>query len=396
MAELERIIMKVLLLLNIFILADATLSCPGPHICQCAQHYDEYIMQCPPIDKFIMLKLNPPKDIEIDCTSTNTDVYENIPNLNVGDIRTVHISQCPIPKGISIYSAINKLHIRNLRSLFFKNTNSKQNTNLERIHLQNLTGVERLYLNNNGITKLPSDLFDDVTNISWIDLQQNKLKQLSKNIFSKLENLVYLELGHNGIESIQNGAFENLKNLKLLNLWGNNLKNLSAMTFKGLDTLTDLDISSSNIESLNENVFDFLPNLKVLNINNNPIIKLPRNLFSQNKNLRRIWLLYNRSNLTVLPDQIFSNLPDLQEVNLKAGIMQIGSHIFQGCYELQNVTITNNYFTEFPINTFENLTNLRRLDISYNKLTNIEDLFTTTTDITLLNLSNNNVNFITR
>lgn len=375
--------------IQIVVMSD-TITCPEHFVCQCIQNYDDYIMECPPVQKLITLKLSIPRFIEIECNTNDEFAYKQLPNMNIGEILSIYITRCPLPSNNSIISTLNKLNITKFRSVFFKNQVSKTNVALQRKHFSNLYGVEKLYLIDNGFTKLPVDLFDDVTNITSIDLQQNEII-LPKGIFSKLENLKHLELGHNNLEKIEDGLFENQKNLDILNLWGNNLKNISSHWFKGLGSLTKLDLSRNKIESLNSDVFEFLQNLTTLSINLNPIKHLSSNLFSNNKNLEKLQIKYNTANLTLLPDHLFANLSNLNEIFIHAGVLKVGENIFEGCISLENVTINSNYFNELPYSTFMGSKNMQRLDLKNNQLETIDGLFITSEKISFLNLSHNKI-----
>lgn len=373
-----------------FVVMSNTISCPEHFVCQCIQNYDDYIMECPPAQKLITLKLSIPRFIEIECNTNEEYAYTQLPTMNIGEILSIYITRCPLPSNSSIISTLNKLNITKFRSVFFKNQVSKTNVTLQRKHFNNLDGVEKLYLIDNGFSKLPVDLFDDITNITSIDLQQNDVI-LPKGIFSKLENLRHLELGHNNLESIEVGLFEKQNKLDILNLWGNNLKNISANWFTGLKSLTKLDLSRNKIESLNSDTFEFLQNLTTLSINLNPIKNLSSFLFSNNKNLEKLQIKYNTANITLMPDHLFANLVNLNEIFIHAGVLEVGENIFEGCINLENVTITNNYFKNLPHTTFMGTKHLQRLDLKNNQLETIDGLFKTSEEITFLSLSHNNI-----
>lgn len=373
-----------------------SISCPD-HLCRCIinNYDDDYIMECPPVHSVIALKLSLPKNIEIECNSNDENVYDHIPQLNIGEIRTIHMTRCPIPENDSIISKLNKLNITKVKALFFKNRIANGFSKLQRKHLKNLDGLERLSLSENGLTELPIDLFDDIQNLNWLDLQQNNIS-LHKGIFSKLGNLTFLELAHNNLESIDNGLFENQNQLEVLNLWGNNITNISGEWFNGLESLKLLDLSKNSIQSLNSKILEYLPNLKVLSLNMNPIDELTSDIFSYNKNIKKIRLAQNKVNLTI-PDRMFANLENLEEVFINdAKVLSFGTNMFDGCTKLERITISNNLFEILPITTFLGAINLQTLDLSNNHLTSLEDLFNSLTKLTTLNLSHNNVENVTK
>lgn len=177
---------------------------------------------------------------------------------------------------------------------------------------------------------------------SEITIQKCEMKVIRENTFVN-RSISYLILKEDGIETIQPGAFKNLTKLRILKLDYNNLKLIQAGTFTKLP-ITLLSLSDNSIDTIEDLALSDLPNLKHLFLENNKI-----------------------ENITI-------------------------SKIMDDPSGLVTLRLTNNSLTALTIDMLKGLTNVKHLRINSNKISTIEQgTFEQTPKLNKLNLSNNKI-----
>ena len=283
-----------------------------------------------------------------------------------------------------------------------------------------LTSLKILNLAGNSLRTLPEGIFDELTSLEVLNLAENNLQTLpagifdglillkelnlrwcgwdiffQKNLFSKLTNLEYLDLlqGYgmcnpsspsmylsveifNKLTSLQtlmlsddftsvpNGIFKNLSSLKNLHI-GGCFQTLRSTVFTGLNSLEILSISSykDNLTILPQEIFSPLNLLKELDLSNNGLESLPPFMFKGLSLLEKLHL--NDNNLTLLPEQIFQGLTLLKELWLQGNEMQsLPPRIFKGLSSLETLLLNGNDFTSFPPGALEGLPSLKYLSLA--------------------------------
>ncbi|XP_026500902.2 protein toll-like [Vanessa tameamea] len=249
---------------------------------------------------------------------------------------------------------------------------NKETLELDDRSLSNLPSLYNLKLEKSSIAALPADLFANTTNLKTLSLKGNKIKALPSGIFSEQklrvlnlsnnsiselpadvfveqDSLVKLELQRNGLESLPDGLFADLKSLKELDLSDNSVKKLSNFVFNGLSSLTELSLAGNRIEYLSQAVFEFTPNLESLS--------------------------FARNNMTIS-----------KQVNSIA-------YYSQPSYALDDLEPSPHIAVHSS--PFHRLTQLRRLDLSRNRVSLVCEDWTRMFHLTDLDLSYNNFTTLT-
>lgn len=361
--------------------------------CSCTDAFSDFEIECPGFNQSISIRMAPKMNVEIECKEMSEHVYQKLPVMTLGDIKTVRIRRCPLPVGgSSIQRILDRLGMKRLRSLAFNNyfMDSKR---LVREHLRGLDELERLMLG--GLTELPEDVFTDVQNLTWLELKSNNI-ELPASIFQPLKKLELLDLGYNSLRTLEPGLFREQKKLRVLNLWGNDLQNLSRESFQGLQTIDDLDLSANKMLALPDNIFDLLPNLTRIHLSANNFTELPADLFVNNKKLNIFKIVNNRVNLETLPDGMLANLTQLKEVLIiQCGLSTMPADLFEGSEDVGNIELAYNRLKSLPVDIFASQKNLETLDLSNNELMELEDrTFDSLTKLETLKLDNNQIGVI--
>ncbi len=178
-------------------------------------------------------------------------------------------------------------------------------------------------------------------------LQQNKLEVLHDGVFTGLKNLIILKLGSNYLITLPETIFEPLANLQNLYLNNNNLKFLPKNIFANLLRLAKVDLSSN---ALSRNLPKSLYELEYLHI-----LILEDNLLS------------NLGNGL----EFSNNLSYFQKLDLSANMIsgQLPSNFFNGgLNKLRQVLLSNNKIMSIESGTFDNLPEVKHLDLGFNYL----------------------------
>ncbi|XP_034554817.1 toll-like receptor 5 [Notolabrus celidotus] len=108
--------------------------------------------------------------------------------------------------------------------------------------------------------------------IETLDLSKNKILSLQRAVFSPLKDAIIIDISQNKINKIIRNAFNGLQDhLQMLNLSYNLLGEIFSDTFLSLTDLRVLDLSYNHIGALGDKAFSGLPNLRALYLTGNSL-----------------------------------------------------------------------------------------------------------------------------
>nr|XP_021331538.1 slit homolog 2 protein isoform X15 [Danio rerio] len=257
--------------------------------------------------------------------------------------------------------------------------------------------LRRIDLSNNQITELASDSFQGLRSLNSLVLYGNKITELPKGLFDGLFSLQLLLLNANKINCLRVDSFQDLQNLNLLSLYDNKLQTIAKGTFSSLRAIQTLHLA--------QNPFMCDCHLKWLAdyLQDNPIetsgarCTSPRRLAN-----KRIGQIKSKKFRCSAKEQYF--IPGIHHINKcvedyrsKLGgdcfadlacpekcrcegttvdcsgqkLTKIPDHIPQYTAELR---LNNNEFTVLEATgIFKKLPQLRKINLSNNKITDIEE-----------------------
>lgn len=274
------------------------------------------------------------------------------------------------------------------------------------------TSLQILDLSNNKLTIL-NDEFSYIPKLTTLYLQKNNLHVLSDFIFNHLESLTSLNLSFNYLDAINSTLINSkmlinldisnnqitkligyqlnrLLALQVFNASNNSIESVDSNCFNQAFSLSIVDLSFNNITSPIENVMFTVSNkLIFLNLYNNHISYIQRDSFKHNR-LNYINLENNNLSGEIIIDT-FAGLNNISKLDLsKQNISSIRNGAFSDMNMLLILNLSYNRISEVESYSFSNLS-ISVLNISYNRLSVLDFFQNGLTNLTELYLSNNNI-----
>ncbi|XP_059195236.1 toll-like receptor 21 [Centropristis striata] len=157
---------------------------------------------------------------------------------------------------------------------------------------------------------------DQSSNRTSFTCARRKEKKMAAIINDLLQSAVKLNITNNPVEHIPNNSFVGLPNLQHLRIDQNQLRIIDGFAFRNLHQLKTLDLSFNKISKLHPLVFKGLQNLTFLSLANNTLEQLPKGIFSDLSNLDTLILNHNNlTNFTGIVESV-SHLTNLKELDL--------------------------------------------------------------------------------
>lgn len=262
-----------------------------------------------------------------------------------------------------------------------------------------LSRLERLDLSENNMWSLPEGVLCPLYALEYLNLTRNRLRELNSLQFYQTPsqqcgaNLKILDLSRNNIERLPTGVFSGLQRLQKLYLQGNGLHTIADKALDGLTSLSVLKLSDNKLVNLPPELFSDVRSVKEMYLQNNSINVLAPGLFSELTQLQVLNLSKNELTSDWINSNTFSGLGHLVVLDISFNkITKLEQAVFKDLHRLEIIRLNDNAIETIPSNTFASLFNLHTLIISNNKLTSIErytfnDLYL----LTILLLDNNRI-----
>nr|AGA84053.1 toll-like receptor 22 [Epinephelus coioides] len=232
--------------------------------------------------------------------------------------------------------------------------------------------VSSLQLRSNNLFFMSSNLLSLCFKVTELDLADNSMKNIKDDAFKHLQGIKVLALNHNRLSSVP-AAIRNLPALEELDLSKNNITTLGCQDFANLTKLRQLSLHQNSISALQGCVFKDLIHLEVLKLQNNSISKLNDAFIKYLPNLRQLHL--NSNKLTAIKHGEFRGLRSLQNLSLHDNqITVLEKECFTGLRNLMAIQLQMNHIKRHKDykDSFRDLINLKRLDLSHNSIKYIE------------------------
>ncbi|XP_041918586.1 slit homolog 2 protein-like [Alosa sapidissima] len=133
-------------------------------------------------------------------------------------------------------------------------------------------GIMEIRLEQNLIKSIPAGAFSPYKKLKRIDLSKNQISDIAEDAFTGLRSLTSLVLYGNKIAEIPKGLFDGLVSLQLLLLNANKIQCLRVNTFKDLQSLNLLSLYDNKLQTISKGLFTPLRSIKTLHLAQNPFM----------------------------------------------------------------------------------------------------------------------------
>jgi Leucine-rich repeat (LRR) protein len=254
--------------------------------------------------------------------------------------------------------------------------------------------LRELHMQSNKLKSLGTSAFRYQENLQVLDVSNNVIKDLHPTSLQSLSSLQILDISNNEINSLPPALFNNMLKLRVLKASGNKISHLSSGLFREtllerLDlsknllqtvpsqalepinmTLRNVDLSRNAIQYFDHTTFESTRNILSLNIGGNQFRDLPYNLFEPMERL----LTLDISNNDIYSSSISRALQPLRQLRvLNLVNCRLTEYLSMNLPSLTNLYLSRNELTGRSLRKehLQRTTNLRVLDISYNKIEEI-------------------------
>lgn len=182
--------------------------------------------------------------------------------------------------------------------------------------LQRLRRLSSVDLSHNVVTRLGEEIFARGQSISYANLSSNAIFDISPSAF-RYGAYEVLDLSHNALAVLGHHGWEGVK---VLYLQDNSIHNLTGDTFRGSSVLREIHLQGNKLYSIPRDVFADLRNLTVLDLSSNPIgpfLEVPDSAAGTLGRLDRLEVMRLRgTGLTRLLPVLLENLTRLRQLDL--------------------------------------------------------------------------------
>lgn len=260
--------------------------------------------------------------------------------------------------------------------------------------LQNLRHLALLNLSGNalGSEENVTLSISGAHRLTVLDLSHNKLKSLPA--IGELFSLQVLNLSNNRISSVSANQLSALSNLGTLDLARNRVRHLPVLVLRGL---THLILAENRLEAVAASALRDCPALKSLDLSSNLMTSIPSTVF-QLGYLENLILAGNRLR-SMIPRRLEevasrgrSGLASLWRLDVSGNnINSIQAGDLLPMWNLHSLDLSRNNISSIAVGTFQRLTRIAYLRLSHNQLTEIGQLFMAVKTLRRLDLSYNKI-----
>ncbi|KAH1028903.1 protein toll [Dendroctonus ponderosae] len=239
---------------------------------------------------------------------------------------------------------------------------------------RSLTNLSRLQLFSNNISSISRRTFEGLENVKLLELSLNHISQVAEDSFADLPLLVNLSLRGNRIQTIESNIFAHNSLLENVRLGSNPGVIFQDRVFENLTKLLTVELNSNRFQTLPEGTFTNCRALKDINLSSNLLSSLPEGVFRNLRYLKRLNLSFNT--LGLLPDTLFVSLESLEQLELSHNqLSAISRQLFKPLHALKQLHLSHNQLSIIDKNAFSSLqSQFTVLDLSFNNWNNSYDV----------------------
>ncbi|TKR57749.1 hypothetical protein L596_030409 [Steinernema carpocapsae] len=244
-------------------------------------------------------------------------------------------------------------------------------TQLERVpdELSRLTRLEHLQMSRNVLTNLHGEL-SDMPRLRSVIVRHNEIKTsgIPTDIF-RMKDLTIIDFSHNSLREVP-ANLEYAKGAIVLNLSHNNIENIPNQMFSNLIDLLFIDLSNNKLDMLPPQIRR-LTAVRVLKLSNNSLNHFQLKQLPSLKTLRVLHMRNTHRTLDNIP-YAFDDMDNLAELDFAKNDLPAVPEAVYKLRNLRKLDLSSNKISEmhFDENTWPDL---ETLNVSFNTLKRIPD-----------------------
>jgi Leucine-rich repeat (LRR) protein len=329
-------------------------------------------------------------------SSTNSGVISNINFELFSQLEELDLSDNlnTNKTGINKLVKLNKINLKNTNSTdcsFLSYLNNTKEINVGDNNYFCFRYIQRdlvsLIISNISLMEISG--FD---NLKILDASYNNISSMKSIVYNDDDllnkDLSYLNLKFNMIDDIKvseefNFNFHKLTKLEYINLNKSVTESLSNFKFKFGNNLENAILSSNNLrifpkfcnqDDLQKEILEFTCKLKNLHFDHNKLNKI--NLIDFLPLDKLEYLNLHSNNISLIDDYSFSSLKSLESLILSNNELNLANNTQVLFNSLTNIKLLNLSFNSIEfirVNTFQNILKIEVLDLSYNRIHSIKE-----------------------
>ena len=261
--------------------------------------------------------------------------------------------------------------------------------------IENCARLQEIDLSGNGFLSFNPRVFQECDRLSVLTVNQNRITGILAESFIGLFRLDTLSLANNIIRSITNLVLKPIGNLNTLILDNNELSEMTEEALAAVPNLQILSLKNNILTSWNVHILRFNPRIQRLFLSGNRIKTLEANTFSLLRNLVELWignwleeipafegmnsleiLVLSENRLKHVSRESFVHMRNLKKLYLDKNQIEtfdfaLSQNSPRILVNLEYLSMNNNSIGWFEDSSFESLTNLMHLAVSFNQFRRI-------------------------
>lgn len=252
--------------------------------------------------------------------------------------------------------------------------------------------LAKLNLSFNQIAILNEKHFFNLSRLTTLDLSHNRINGLPSAIFSYMPNLISLNMSYNSLNFLSPRTFHNLNYLRHLDISNNPLAVINQEDLKGLKNVTHFIVRDCHLQNLQAAVYQEISQIEYLDLSGNRFEFIRPDEFRYLTKLKYLFLQRNR--ITIVNAYCFSG-HHLLKLDLSHNkLAELNECAFCNA-SILSLVLANNQFKKVLPNQLSSLsTNLIELNLANNPKLNsklVDNLVSQLQNLEILNLANTNL-----
>jgi Leucine-rich repeat (LRR) protein len=326
---------------------------------------------------------NTPFSLQSETLETFDLSYNNLDSVPLKIIQSSYSSLLSLHLSNNQIAVLQPSQFQNLTKLSKLDLSNNRIKTLTEGCFDGLTELQELSLRNNSIYHIDVGVFGDISHrLHKLDMSKNLLVELPMAV-ARLAKIKTMDFSENQINKLYKFVLNKMVHLSKLDLSSNRLSSIDSYIFSSCGHLSELNLSNNRIDGLAQDAFEACPHFRSLDLSRNKIsifsgslnsVKSLRSLNISNNNIQTFeWSEFpddlqimdaSNNKISAISPATNSKLKVFKLNNNRLKQLQNG----QLSDQIEDIDISNNKLEAIEVEIFSNLINLKQVNLKNNKL----------------------------